>query len=508
MTTTTEPGTVQHLGTFGWADPRELLIDAFNHRKARDDDDNSTEPDPGLIDSVMAIGVTTPLVVRPQGGMHHGRLGVVAGQRRLKAAQLAAEYAIAAGDPVRLVPVLIREDLRAADDETLISSLSENLYRADPTGRDILDVAHQLALMPLGDEQRVRAARTIGLTAADVAAAPTAAKLTDRNLDEAVRADFDLIEMADLQSVETIPGAISTLFRAKMRDTKKGDGTRGHWAHTLTALKEQVSEAAVRERMITELKAAGVRVIPLPNHWTGSPVRALSDLVTTLGNPLTEEAHVRCPGHAAAVSPTSAVMELVCTDWKAAEHDLTDAAKQAGATPKASEEAAEERRQVIRYNKAWRQARTVRRDFVTSLCAASGDADDATWTLILSVITGTSYEYRRHTGSTNAATLVAKFLGLADPNANANGDHDRSKDPFGPTIATLPKSRRWSLLFAEVAAMFEDQVMHDAAWRAPSASMLRWWDHLTAHGYTPHEIEAELIEDLRRRLGPASKPKQ
>lgn len=47
-------------GHFGWYDPRELVIDPFNHRKTRGEDDNGTEPDQALIDSIVEFGVNAP----------------------------------------------------------------------------------------------------------------------------------------------------------------------------------------------------------------------------------------------------------------------------------------------------------------------------------------------------------------------------------------------------------------------------------------------------------------
>lgn len=71
-----------------------------------------------LADSIATQGLLQPVLVRPRPG---GRLEIVAGERRWRAAQLAG---------VEVIPVVVRE---RTDAETLEAALVENMARADLT---------------------------------------------------------------------------------------------------------------------------------------------------------------------------------------------------------------------------------------------------------------------------------------------------------------------------------------------------------------------------------------
>lgn len=501
----TEETTTSFNGQFIWIDPRELVIDPYNHRRKRGDDDNGTEPDPALVESVFEFGVHTPLLLRPQTGAQDGLLGVVFGQRRMKAALIAARRALAAGEPVRMVPAIVREDLRDADDEALALSVIENVHRREVTTLDVLDAAEQLALMPVGKLKRERAARALGISPEEITAAPQAAKLSDKALREATTADFDLVEMADLQTVEEVPGALSKLQRAKTRDTREGDDKRGNWAHALAELRQAQQEQQERERIVKELAEQGIQIVVWRAHRENDKSRLLADLVTDIGNPMTAEHHAKCGGHAAALTPGETEVEWVCTDWKRYGHELTDEAAAASKKNKSTPEELDARRKVIRYNKAWRTARGVRQEFIAKMCSANGEADDATWTLILSVITGTSIHYGRH-ASNPKTELISAFLGLPDPNKDRS-QWNRVKNPYAKLIATTPKARRWRLLLAQVAAMFESENMHDGAWRNVDESCVTWLNFLKGQGYTLSEVESEVLADGMKRFRPARQKK-
>ncbi|MEV6678541.1 ParB N-terminal domain-containing protein [Streptomyces erythrochromogenes] len=501
----TQETTTSFTGQFIWVDPRDLIIDPYNHRKRRGDDDNGTEPDPALIDSVLEFGVHTPLLLRPQTGAQDGLLGVVFGQRRMKAALIAAQKAVAAGEPVQMVPAIVREDLRDADDEALALSVIENVHRREASTLDVLDAAEQLALMPVGKLKRERAARALGITPEEITAAPRAAKLSDKALREATTADFDLVEMADYQTVEEVPGALSKLKRAKTRDNKEPGDKRGNWAHALAELRQEQQEQQERERIVKELAEQNIQIMVWRSHRESKLSRSLSDLVTEIGNPMTPEHHTRCPGRAAALAPGEVEVEWICTDWKRYGHELTDEATAASKKNKSTPEELDARRKVIRYNKAWRTARGVRQEYIAKVCSANGEADDATWTLILSEITGTSIHYGRH-ASNPKTELISAFLGLPDPNKDRS-QWNRVKNPYAKLIATTPKSRRWRLLLAQVAAMFESENMHDGAWRNVDDNCVTWLSFLKGQGYTLSEVEAEVLADGLKRYRPARQKK-
>lgn len=500
----TTPTTIAaYEGHFGWYDPRELVIDPFNHRKTRGEDDNGTEPDQALIDSIVEFGVNAPLLLRPQTGAQDGALGVVFGQRRMKAAIIAAERAVETGQPIRLVPAIVREDLRDVDDEALALSVIENVHRRQATALDVLDAAEQLSLMPVGKLRKKRAARALGIKPEEVAAAPQAAKLSQRALREANAAAFDLVEMADYHSVETLGGALTTLKHAKRKDTEAGDSSRGHWAHALAELRQKQKDEEERARLIQDFKAKGIPVVAWNANREHGTSRRLSDLVSNIGNTMTAELHQECPGHAVAMIPGDTEVEWLCADWKRYDHELTDSASAAAKAPKSTPEMLEAVRKVRRYNKAWRTARDVRREYIGQLCAAGGEANDATWVLILSTITGTSISYGR-AASRPKTDLISSFLNMADPN-EGRSHWDRVANPYGPVIATTAKTRRWRLLLAQVAAMFESEVMHDGAWRHIDEETVTWLSFLKEQGYKLSEVETEVLAEGIKKYKPRPK---
>jgi ParB family chromosome partitioning protein len=94
-----------------------------------------SESDPALLEelvaSIKATGLIQPLIVRPVPGLPH-QFEVVAGERRLKAAQLAG---------LTDVPAIIRE---FSDSEALAISLIENIQREDLSPADEARALHRL----------------------------------------------------------------------------------------------------------------------------------------------------------------------------------------------------------------------------------------------------------------------------------------------------------------------------------------------------------------------------
>ncbi|MGX1668655.1 ParB/RepB/Spo0J family partition protein [Streptomyces sp. NPDC055400] len=504
-------------GTFTWVDPRTLVVDPYNHRKSRtslpvssaeqDDEDedeeeghgeaeDTTEPDAELIASVDEIGVQTPLLLRPQADGE--TLGIIFGQRRFKAAVLAAQKAIAAGGTYRLVPAIIRTDLKGVDDDALTLSLIENKHRRAASVRDDIDAVRQLSLMKISKTRKAKHARTLGLTPEQVKAAETADKLSDESLNQALAYDFDFVELADLHEVETLDHALWWLRSAKKSDLEEGNGRRGNWAHTMQQLRDQLVDRAAREKVTEELAAAGIPLVDRCWDWARTAARPLTDLVTADGDPVTPEEHRDCPGHAAFLDRGEPVAVWLCQDWTKCGHALGPDAPKDTRAHKDREAEKEERRTVIRNNKAWRAARLVRHEFLASLCTRKGDASPAAWGLIMSTITGTSYLYEHFVDSADTS-LTAAFLRTPDPNEDRN-KWTRVGDPFAEVIAKTPASRRWQILLAQVCAAHEQQAMGDSAWRGDiSSTTAAWLRFLKSEGYALSDIEAETLATAEAR---------
>ncbi|MGW0731687.1 ParB/RepB/Spo0J family partition protein [Streptomyces sp. NPDC002851] len=497
MSTTAEdrPAAVEGFtGRFAWVDPHDLVVDPYNHRKNRDtEDEDTTQPDPELQASVDELGVLTPLVLRPQNGEHEGTLGIIFGQRRNNAALAAAKKAKAKKKPYRLVPAIIRDDLAGVDDAALTVSFIENKHRRQATIRDDIDAAKQLSLMSVPKARKNRHARAMGFKPAELAAATQASKLSDENLSEAVDEGFDLVELGEFQEVESVDDALWTLRRAKARDAREGNTKRGHWKHALAELRAEKELADKCAGLVAELTAAEITVENWRWNWSGTSIRPLTDLLTDEQQPQTPETHQDCTGHAACVDHREAEVIWLCTAWNRHGHPLTPEAaqkdkEQAGPD---KEEAKAERRIVIANNKAWRQARTVRLDFIKDLCQQP-EPSTRVWPLILSMITGTSYAYE-HFIDRKRTDLTAHFLGVEDPNKDRS-QWDRVSAPFGTMIARTSPAHAWRILLAHVAAAHESEYMGDAAWRNHITSQtVAWLTFLEAEGYALSTIEADTV---------------
>ncbi|MQY15126.1 hypothetical protein SRB5_53040 [Streptomyces sp. RB5] len=494
---TTAPATASaesmahNVGRLEYLDPATLVIDPFNHRKQRDGAD-TTRPDADLIASVEAVGVLTPVLVRPQAD--GTTYGVVWGQRRRNAALIAAEHAAKAGRPVRLLPCLIRDDLAGADDAALVASMIENKHRAAAHVRDDLDALEQLALMDISDHRRAEHGRALGYSTAEVKAANRAAKLTDEDLRNALGREFDLVEAADAADVGDLPDAYERLTRAKERDTAEGTG-RGHWAHALQELKDAKAHRERRDAVEAELDAAGITRVRHFRDWSQTTARPLQDLRTELGSPISVEGHrASCSGHAAAVDPDDLSVVHLCASWREKAHRLanpdTGTADPGEAERRAAE--ADKRRHTIACNKAVRAARTVRQDFIRDDLGKRKDISDAMRVYVLDTITGAGDTFGRYAHK-RRTELTAQFLAVPDPNADTGWR--RVASPFRKLIQRGAKAKWWRPLLAMVAAAVEHEVMTDHVWRGPNDEAREWLRLLAAEGYTLSEIEQTITAE-------------
>ncbi|MEZ0092536.1 ParB/RepB/Spo0J family partition protein [Streptacidiphilus sp. EB129] len=484
-----DPGTtMRSVGRLEYLDPRVLVIDPFNHRKSREGQE--VRPDAALIASVEAVGVDTPITVRPQADGQ--TLGAVKGQRRLMAAVIAAEKAVKAGKPIVLIPALVREDLAGVDDEALVLSMIENTHRQAASRRDDMDALTQLALMPMTATKRKKHAKTLGYKAAEIEAANQAAQLDDEALADAMDADFDIVEMAEWQSVGGDDSDLWDLKQAKAKDRSEGKGRRGHWNHAIARLRQELQEQAEHDRVEAELRAAGTAVTEKRWNWGQTTERPLSDLVNALGRTITAERHAEmCTAHGAYIDRDNTPV-YVCTDWRKAGHQLSEAAAKADGGRGGSEklDAAAKGRRTRTYKPLWLAAREVRKDFITELVARK-ETTKATWDQVLTVTVATPHWYTDGLAKHETKDL-SRFLKMKDPKLSAYRHTERTK-AFAQVIARTPAARRGNVLFAQLAAAAELVTMHDRAWDAPDTEVVAWLEFLASEGYTLSEVETEVI---------------
>lgn len=478
-----QPAGVAGLGRLTEFDPRELELDPRNVRTER------VKPDPGLLASVEVIGVQEPISVRPLG---EGRYGVVKGQRRWLAAIAAAEKAAKKGQPIRMIPAFVRDDLTEADAEAVLLSLVENTQREGMTARDTVAAAAQLELISNNETDRRRAAKVLGIKRDALKAATKAADMSPEVLQKGAGYGFDLAELADLAEVEELSNAASTLASAKRRDREEGKNRRGHWQHAMAQLREELAEERKRAAAERPLTDAGVKVLPRYRAY-GSTERPLSELTTGAGKKITPHDHGKhCAGHAARLDDDCKPV-YYCTDPGKFGHRAKGEPDAAQVRQMKEAERAK-RRRVIANNKAWKAAREVRKDFVTELCARK-TISEASWQLVLSTVLNTPYLYSRWVGK-HATADVARFARVADPESTAAA-------PFAGLIQRTGKARRPHLLLAHVAAAYEAE-MHDQAWRSPDATLREWLTFLVNEGYTLSDIEAETLAEAEKRAAGAT----
>ncbi|MGD9482924.1 ParB N-terminal domain-containing protein [Streptomyces sp. TRM70308] len=516
-------------GRLEWIDPltdfrpdepgeSRVVIDPFNHRKKREDgEEDTTEPDPGLVASVEAVGVQQAPVLRPQAGEHEGKLGIVMGQRRMKAARAAAERAVAEGRKYRKVRVIIRDDLKGVDDEALAGSMVENVHRAAASARDDLDAAQQLSFMVSAKRvpkaRKAQLAAAIGRTAEELDAAPRVAKIAPGVIEELWEegAEFDWVEQADYAEVEGVPNALLKLEQAKRKDAGEGNAKRGAWRQAMQALKAEKAKSERIAATTAELAGKMIPVIGWPYDWRYSAARPLAELESAIGRPLTEAGHSEtCEGHAATFDPADGEVVWVCKDFRKQGHRIIGAAapdaqggdQEAEAKAEAKREAARAEARIVKTNNAaWRLAREVRQEFIVAMCQDKGEAPADVKDLVLTTILAGRYAYT-HYVNTDCGDRLSTYLKDAD-----------LKHTPADVVAKLVKrtgaKRYWWLLFAHVAGMYEVEHMTDEAWRGKKDEFgrrkpierqtVQWLTFLKGHGYSLSEVEEETLATAQQQ---------
>ncbi len=497
-----DEGLAHDVGTLEYHFPEDLVLDAYNHRKKI-----NTEPDAKLKASVRELGVQDPVGARPQ---PDGTIGIYKGQRRWKAQLIANVAAKKAGRPLRKVPVLVRRDLAGVDDDTLVLSMIENTHREQSSQRDVTDALTQLALMDIPDTKRAKHARRLGYKPAEVAAANRAAQLPDEKLEQLSTAGWDFVELGDYAEVQSLSRAWNNLSDARRADTREGNKKRGNWEQAMAKLRAELVEQQKREEITAELEAAEVPIVRFQYTWTDA-VRPLSHLLNALGKKMTPKAHAEvCPDHAAYIDRDKPRAVYVCRNWSGNGHALTpaEAAKVTTESPEDKEATKAERKRVVQGNKDWRAAREVRTSFLIRLINPGKDdpkeLSDAAWSWVMKCMSGSTHWYPRYLGKDRTAE-ISKLLKMDDPNEN-RGYGKMADDPFGKVIARRGRPGRGHILFAQLAAAFERENMHDLAWRHPDAETAEWLEFLASEGHTLDASEKDLIETVKARRVASEKP--
>ncbi|WP_199550142.1 ParB N-terminal domain-containing protein [Streptomyces sp. N35] len=472
-----------------YLDPKLVVRDEYN---AREED---TEPDDDLIKSVTELGVEEPISVRPRGD---GTFGAFKGWRRTQALQIANATAEQDGRPVRKIKAFVCADLVGRDGWTKFLSLVENKDRKGMSERDILK-SQELALIEMDDVERGRAAKALGVGRHAAKQAKAAQKLDDATLRRAAAGGMDLEQTAQLAEVESIRGADNRLLAALKRDQDEGGGGRGHWDQAFAQLKAEQEDAASRAKAIEDLKAAGIPLLRAPSYGEKDPSRPLTELTTSLGNLLTEDNHKGCHGHSARLDEEHQPV-WHCADPAAHGHKVRPTPKK----PKteADKQQAEERARTTAHNRAWKAAAGPRREFIKRLVRGKTLPEEAR-EFAVRIMLELPRLYGKWADKQRTETLAA-LLGAKDP----------AKESAADLAAAFAKNRLPNIVFAQVAAAFEDAISepkqydnarmrHVFLWEEPSRHHVEYLLLLEALGkadngsYQLAEVEAQAIASQR-----------
>jgi ParB family chromosome partitioning protein len=434
-------------------DPAALLAHPSNVRKEVDDLD-------GLAATIREVGVLEPLLVVP---LDDGGHEIIAGHRRAAAAVKAEQGR---------VPCIERPDL--ADREQVAAMLVENLRRKGLS--DAEEARGYQQLLDLGMSPAA-IARTTGTKRARVKQA-LAVTASDKAIGVAEHCALTLEQAAVLTEFEDDKEAIKELAVTGRRDPAGFD----HVASRLRQDRER--QAAAYDRLVAEHREAGVRLVDEgPEGGSSRSLkvpRSLDHLMDDEGKPLSAEDHADCPDHAVWIQAPSWWQEpravSLCTNPADHGHRYRFGT---GGVNKLPEEARAERREVIENNRAWRAAEPVRRKYIQSLLARP-----------------------------KPPACVLRFAvseALADPNGFGRGSDELLAEltgrpapegwgrKVGAQLAGDARDSRLPLaLLAQIAADRE-AVMDVHIWRQRVAPAERWLSFLVETGYTPSDIEQQVI---------------
>lgn len=476
-----------------WLDPRELAV---HPRNIRDDLGDLS----GLADSIAAQGVLEALTVIPHAAAD-GTPGhqLVAGHRRAAAAVLAG---------VTSVPCVLRPDLaldgdaadgdRAAQAGHVGAMLAENLHRQ---GLSAVEEARGVqAMLDLG-VPLARVAKSTGLGRKRVAKAAGVARLDDDTAAAVADAGLTLDQAAAVAVYAGEPDTTASLVAAA------GEGP-GQFAHALTRAKQAKQEAEQAAALLAELTAAGRTVL---DEDTGRSCTRLADLEHD-SRPLTAETHAGCPGAAVYVCTSGwngPQPVEVCTDPAGNGHrDRWTATTLPGGTrgvePSEDEReaAAAERRATIENNKAMAAANETRRDWVKGLLQRKTPPKAALRFAVETMAADPRALSRWLSGQPNRAQDAA----AAELGIDAPGQWWATRDKPALTLTSgekVPDARLAVALLAHVAGAVESG-LHRQSWRNPGAGDARWLRFLDSCGYTPAEIERQIIDAEQPTADPSS----
>jgi ParB family transcriptional regulator, chromosome partitioning protein len=497
---------------FDRVDPRTLLTD----RNIR----SRTDLDADFVGSIRELGVLERIVVVRT---TDGQLRVVMGERRTLGAIKAGQADV----PVEIIGDEAEDD--AAEIQRRIIQYAENKHRRALTAAD--EVRFVQDLLDLGvDEAQIR--ERARMPEADLAAAARAAR---SKLATAAVGRYDFLTLGMAAALAEFEDAEDTeAVKALVAAAQRGEG---HFSQVLQQARDERAERIAYAEARAALEADGVVVL---DDRPAPPAQPLSYMR------LEEADHRDCPGHAArlnqkwveeaAQAPAGAAEDagdddgyddeeyddeeydddsgpaarrghyewrpyFYCLDPVTHGHitpapaaalpdagdgpDVPSAEAAAAAAAAAAEAETAERRRVLKGNKLWRSAETVRRDWLRTFLSRKTVPAGA-MTFVLRAVAHGDYELRKAMESGHE--MAGELLGLTRPAGNPWHDYG-----VMAAFEDAKDGRAQVIGLAVVLAAYEAQTgVH--TWRNGAEMGRRYLTALAGWGYTLSEIEQYVVD--------------
>jgi ParB family transcriptional regulator, chromosome partitioning protein len=466
-------GGVQAGWVLEWVDPVELVVGVNTRTVAA--------LNRGFVGSIADRGVREPITVCRD---ERGRLVVRTGQRRALAAVQA---------DLRAVPVIIQPDpaagTAAGQVERIVDQLVENQHRQGLPEADEV-AAHQQLL-------------ELGLTAGQIARRTRTTPRRVRTTIAVAGSELAVTAMARGQVSLEQAAVIAEFNDPDITAALVAAAHTGQFEHVAQRARDARAEQRLRQRLTTQLAAAGITVVdrpdPHPRRGTAA-VRPLNQLRaaadTPPGTELTEHAHTGCPGHVAWLEHTWHGEEPLrtvygCQQWRqyghAELHAHTTPAGPTGATPEGwSAERTQQRREVIASNKAWASATTVRRAWLHRFLTRKHPPKDAPQWIAATLAAG-SHDLRR--AMEDRHRLAAHLLNPHNDEQQTSPRH--TAHAIADAARTANPARATTLTLAILLAALEAGIGKDT-WRHPTRASADYLRTLHTWGYQLSDLETHV----------------
>lgn len=449
---------------FELLDPRTLLTDR-NSRTIVD----IRKDNPELYRSVREHGVSIPVIANPT---PEGGIRVRDGHSRtIIACSLVEKFPV--------IPVLVTESEDVAEWEVLRDHWLANEVRSGYTTADRIKLFEQMTLFGLSTED-IATQLSVGPDVVEAGLKVRRSKAVAATLTDFPQ--LSLEQAAGLADFEDDIEAYEELMTTLKAEPEAFDHELAEWQ-----LERRLREA--RAQLSRDLEASGVVVVkealPAGARRLDRLHRSREDRTLLSDDPA---AHSSCPGHGAMVTTNNvegvATAVYVCRDWERQGHVDSWSPSGTGVVKEEwTPEKRAERARVVRNNKAWRAAETVRRKKLAELLQRKTPPRLAAQFIAHSLATG-GHEIRR--GMEVQHRFACTLLGLKEPR------HGKP-NPLVTGLGKANANQATMISLAVVLAAFEASTSVDT-WRNATPEQQRYFAALADWGIRLHWVE-RLVND-------------